>query len=107
MIILKGNSASLTVQNATPTITLPTTPTIELRQNSASSIAFVTIANGPSSATVKFDTSTAAVGTYTLLLESFDSSAGSSLATLKTDTITIYVTEFARSPSVASTITIL
>ena len=65
MTIQKGKSASLTVQDVTPTITLPTTPTIELRQNSAYSLPFVTVANGASSATVTIDTTTAAIGTYT------------------------------------------
>ena len=65
------------------------------------------IANGATSAIVNIDATVAAVDIYTLALESFDNSAGSSLATLKTDTVTIYVTEYIRSVEVESSITIV
>ena len=76
------------------------TPNIELRQNSPSSLTFVTIVKGASSKNVAIDTNATSVtvGVYTLILESYgDTSTGSSLTTLKTDTVTIYVTEYTRS----------
>ena len=90
-MILKGNSESLSVDHVTPTITLPTTPKIQLRQKSDASLAFVTIKNEADSATVTIDTTYIAIGTFSLELESFDSSASPPQATLKTDITTIFV----------------
>ena len=70
----------------------------------------MSIENGESSASVSIDTVTTfvAVGTYTIYLESYgDISTGSSLKTLKTDTVTIYMTEYVRSSSIESSIEIL
>ena len=62
----------------------------------------MTITNGATSASVTIDANGVTTGTYTLVLESYDSSAGSSSETLKTDTVTIYVSDFVRSTSSAS-----
>ena len=58
---------------------------IKLRLNSASSLPFVTIENGATSANVKIDTSAVAIGIFALELESFDSAASAPQATLKRD----------------------
>ena len=80
---------------------------INLRQNSAKSISFATIINGASSATISIDTNGVAVGVYTLTLETYDSSASAPQATINTDTIKIYVTEYVRSVEFESTITVM
>ena len=98
-MIPKGSIVSFVVDDVYPTITLLPTPTIELRQNSPSSLKFVTIVKGASSKSVAIDTNATSVadGVYTLILESYgDTSTGSSLTTLKTDTVKIYVTEYTR-----------
>ena len=87
------------------TISLPTTPTIELRKNSASSLAFVNIVNGLSLASVTINTITAAVGDYNLVLESYDTQMPST--TLKTDFVTIKVYEYIRSSTITSPVLIL
>ena len=74
---------------------------INLRQGSTA-LAFAVITNGLSSSTVSIDTTGVSVGVYTLTLESYDSSESAPQATLKTDTVTIYKTEFARSTSILS-----
>ena len=79
---------------------------INLRKSSASP-AFVTITNNLASATVSIDTLGVSIGSYTLTLESFDNSLDSSQATLKIDTVIIYVTEFTRLSSIASSMMIL
>ena len=62
----------------------------------------MTIVDGDTSATVTINASSVTAGSYSLKLESYDSSAGSTSATLKTDTILVYVTEYARSTSLES-----
>ena len=79
---------------------MPTSATITLRQKST--LAFVTITNGATSASVTIDANSVTTGTYTLVLESYDSSTGSSSEMLNTDTVTVYVTEYVRSTSIAS-----
>ena len=106
-MIIRGNSASFTVQDVTPTNAIPTTPSIELRQKYDTLLAFVTIENGLSLAIVTIDTTFVAIGTYTLILESFDISSGSSLITLKTDTVNIFVTDFIRSVPLENSIVII
>jgi hypothetical protein len=91
IVVLKGITESFVVENIASTITLPTTPTIYLRQNSAALLSFVTIVNGQSSADVTINTTGVTAGSYTLTLESYDGSSGSSMATLKTDKVTIEV----------------
>ena len=101
-VVAKGSQATFSVDNFSSSITLPTTATIALRQISSAALAFVTITNGATSASVTIDANGVTAGTYTLVLESYDSSAGSSSETLKTDTVTIYVSDFVRSTSIAS-----
>ena len=79
---------------------------INLRQGSTA-LAFAVITNGLSSSTVSIDTTGVSVGVYTLTLESYDSSESAPQATLKTDTVTIYKTEFVRSTSISSFLVIL
>ena len=62
----------------------------------------MTITNGDTSASVTYNAASVTTGAYTLVLESYDSSAGSSLTTLKSDAVTVYVTEYVRSTSIAS-----
>ena len=90
MTIKTGNKESFAIDHVASTVTLPILPSINLRQSSASSLGFVTIANGASQGIVTINTTVAAVGTYSLVLESYDTAAPSS--TLKTDFVTIYVT---------------
>ena len=78
---------------------------INLRKSSASP-AFVTITNNLASATVSIDTLGVSIGSYSLTLESFDNSPGSSQATLKIDSLTITVYEYTRSSPIASSIVI-
>ena len=85
------------MENVASIITLPTLQNIKLRQKSSVSLSFTTISDGATSATVSIDTTGVIVGTYKLVLESYDSSAGPLFETLKTDTVTIYVTEYVRS----------
>ena len=101
-VVMKGRQETLSVDHVSSSITLPTTATIALRQISSAALAFVTITNGATSATVTIDAASVTAGSYTLKLESYDSSAGSTSATLKTDTILVYVTEYARSASLES-----
>ena len=65
----------------------------------------MTLANGASSTDVIIDTLGVAPGTYSVGLESFDTASSLALpSTLKTDTITIYVTEYSRDPPAATSI---
>ena len=66
----------------------------------------MTIVNGGSSSTVTIDTSTKAAGTYSLVLESYDTSNYPN-TTHKTDIVTIIVYEYTRLLSIASFIVIL
>ena len=66
----------------------------------------MTISNGGTSATVIIDTSTKAAGSYSLVLESYDTS-NYPHTTHKTDTIPISVYEYTRLSSIASSIVIL
>ena len=100
-VVVKGSQATFSVEDVSPSISLPTSPTIELRQGNPV-LAFVSITNGATSASVAIDATSVSAATYTLKLESYDSSIGSTEATLKTDTVTIYVIEYVRSKSVAS-----
>ena len=100
-VVAKGNQATFTVNDVSSSITLPTSATIALRQKST--LTFVTITNGETSASVTINATSVTTGTYTLILESYDSSASSLLqTTLKTDTITLYVANFSRYPTIAS-----
>ena len=101
-VVVKGSQATFSVDDVSSSITLPTTATIALRQTSSTTLSFVTITNGATSASVTISATGVTAGTYTLVLESYDSSAGSSSDTLKTDTVTVYVTEYVRSTSIAS-----
>ena len=101
-VVAKGSQATFSVDNVSSSITLPTTAKIALRQKTGANLSFVTITNGATSASVAIDVTGVSTGTYTLVLESYDSSAGSSSEMLKTDTITIYVSDFVRSTSIAS-----
>ena len=105
--LVEGSIKTLSVENVSSTISNLCSSLINLRQSIASSLPFVTIENGLSFAKVSIDTTAAAVGTYTLALESFDSSAGSLRTTLKRDIANIYVTEFIRSEEAESSITIM
>ena len=106
-VVMKGSQATFSVDNVSSSITLPTTAKIALRQKTGANLSFVTITNGATSASVAIDVTGVSTGTYTLVLESYDSSAGSSLTTLKSDAVTVYVTEYIHSSSVESSIYIL
>ena len=101
-MILKGDSASFTVDDVSSSITLPTTLKIGLRQESSASLAFVTITDGDISATILIDANDVATATYTLVLESYNSNSSSPQKTLKTDTVTVYVTDYVRSTAITS-----
>ena len=62
----------------------------------------MTITNGDTSASVTYNAASVTTGAYTLVLESYDSSAGSSLTTLKSDAVTVYVTDYVRSTAITS-----
>ena len=65
----------------------------------------MTFANNANSVIVSIDTSGVQSGNYALTLESYDTA--DPFTTLKTDFVTIYVTEYVRSPSIASSMVIL
>ena len=73
-------------------IALPTAQVIDLRQQAGTELSFVTLANGASSTDVILDTLGVAPGTYSIVLQSCDSSSLLQ-PTLMTDTITIIVEE--------------
>ena len=69
----------------------------------------MSIKNGPSSntsASVTINTQNQVYGTYSLVLESYDS-ANYPSETHKTDTVTIYVTAYFRSVEFESSVTIM
>ena len=63
---------------------------IDLRVGNESEITSVQLKNGPTATEVTIDTTGLAVGTYTLVLESFDIN-GEVFSTLRTDSVTISV----------------
>ena len=76
LVILKGNSETLSVEKTKSLITLPNTSSVLLRQKAGTELSFVTIINGPSSnayASVTINTKNQAYGTYILVLEFYDS----------------------------------
>ena len=105
--ILKENTETFFVENVAPTIPIPTTPLIKLRDSGASPLGFVTITNSPSGATVSIDTTGIDIGEYELELESYDSLLSAPQDPLKTDSVKIYVTEYVRYVGVQSSISIM
>ena len=65
----------------------------------------MTVENGQTSANVSIGTTGVDLGVYNLVLESYDTATP--LTTLKTDTVTIYVTEYFRSSTITSPVFIL
>ena len=87
--LVLGSQTTFSVEHIKSDISNLCSSKINLRQSSA--LSFVTIVNGVSSAEVSINTNGVLPGTYTLTLESFESSVGSSMTTLKTDKVTIDV----------------
>ena len=95
----KGKTASVSVEHLQPSMTITPSPTINLRQATASPLSWVSIANGASSSTITIDaTSVAVAQAYTATLESYDASS----QTRKTETLSIEVFDWAGNVSTSS-----
>ena len=80
---------------------------INLQQKPGAELSWVSIVNYSSDAVMTIMAKDVPAGVYSLVLESVDKNSSLPTLVLKTDTVTIYKTEFVRSTSISSFLVIL
>jgi hypothetical protein len=108
-VISKGSKQTFSVEHVRSSLTLPKPLKVNLRQKFGEEmpfLPFVTFKNGASSTEIEIDTFRLYIGSFILILESFDSNDVLQ-PTLITDIVTIYVTEYVRDVPVESSIAIM
>ena len=93
IIVKSGMKGTLDVNHVYSSINLPISFSIDLRQKFGSELTFVTLTNSISSTNVEIDATFLPTGEYTLVLEAFDSGYAFEGLSLKTDTVTVFVTK--------------